>query len=124
MAYDVFTTSMSRFSVLGEFNQPNNSDPGFNFAGEYNVALCSSGFSLAGRAGFTYTPDNNLDPSGSGSADYAGFDTGVGGEAMDGFSAGGGIKWARRQVGLSVDYAYRNMGLLGGVNMVSVGVNW
>lgn len=123
LAYDAFSTASSRLSVLGEFNQPNNSDPGFNFAGEYNISLGRSGFSLAGRLGYTFTPDNNLDPAASGSADYAGFDTSVG-AGMDGLTAGGGIKFARRTFGASFDYAYRDLGFLGGVNMLSVGFNW
>lgn len=123
VAYDAFATSASRLSVLGEFNQPNNSDPGFNFAGEYNMNLGRSGFALAGRVGYTFAPDNNLDPVSSTSADYAGFDTGVS-AGMDGFSAGGGIRWAGRAVAVNFDYAYRDLGFLGGVNMISVGFGW
>jgi hypothetical protein len=124
LAYDAFATTSSRLVLLSEFNQPNNTDPGFNLGGEYQVGL-GSAIRVAGRVGFTYAPDNNLDAPGPGSADYAGFDSSPDGEGMDGFSAGGGVRWASRGgFGLSVDYAYRSMGLLGGVNMVSVGVNW
>lgn len=124
LAYDAFATPRARLAVLGEFNQPNNSDPGFNMAGEYQMGL-GSAITVAGRLGFTYLPDNNLDPVGPSSADYAGFDSSADGEGMDGFSAGGGIRWMNRQrFGLSFDYAYRHMGLLGAVNMVSVGVSW
>lgn len=123
LAYDAFQTSLSRFSVLGEFNQPNNSDAGFNLAGEYDVNV-GRRLGLAGRIGFTYAPDNNIDPSGQGAADYAGFDTGVS-AGMDGFSAGGGVRWqANTRMGISLDYAYRNLGVLGGVNMISVGMTW
>lgn len=124
MAYDLFASSASRFSVMGEFTQPNNTDPGFNVAGEYNLGLGSSGFSLAGRIGFTYAPDNSLKPAAAGSTGYAGFDTSVNGESMDGFSAGGGLRYQGRTTGIGFDYAYRNMGLLGGVNMLSVGLSW
>jgi hypothetical protein len=124
VGYDAFATSLSRFTVLGEFNQPNNSDPGFNFAGEYSLTLGTSGFTAAGRIGFTYAPDNNLGPPGASSAEYAGFESSVGGEAMDGFSVGGGVRWAKRAFGLSFDYAYRDLGLLGGVSMVTVGISW
>jgi len=124
LAYDLFSQARSRLSLLGEFNQPNNSDPGFNFAGEYNL-MASNTVSLAGRIGYTYSPDNNLDPAGSASADYAGFDTSADGEGMDGFSAGGGLRFGRA-AGFTVgfDYAYRHMGLLGGVNMISIGLTW
>ena len=124
MSYDVFTTSASRFTALGEFSQPNNTDPGFNFAGEYNVRLGQSGFSLAGRLGYTSSPDNNLEAPGTGSADYAGFDSGV--SSSEGVSAGGGLRWQKsaRALGLGFDYAYRNLGLLGGVNMLTVSLDW
>lgn len=124
LSYDVFATAASRLSMMGEFTQPNNTDPGFNVAGEYNLGLGGSGFSVAGRAGFTYAPDNNLDPAAQGSATYAGFDTSVGGAGSDGFSAGGGIRYNRRGRGFGFDYAYRNLGVLGAVNMISVGLSW
>jgi len=125
MSYDAFSTSQSRLSLLGEFTQPNNTDPGFSFAGEYNLGLGQSGFSVAGRMGYSYAPDNNLDPAGANDPNYAGFSSSVSGEGMDGFSAGGGIRWqGRGRMGISFDYAYRNLGLLGGVNMLSVGMNW
>jgi hypothetical protein len=124
LAYDLFSAASSRMSLLGEFNQPNNSDPGFNFAGEYNLSVSGS-ISLAGRIGYTYTPDNNVDPAGASSPNYAGFDTSAEGEGMDGFSAGGGIKLVNRSgFGIGFDYAYRHMGLLGGVNMISIGLSW
>ena len=125
LAYDIFSTQMSRLSLLGEFTQPNNNDPTFGFAGEYNVRLGSSGFSLAPRASYTYQPANNLDPAGPGSADYAGFNTTVGSGA-DGFAAGAGINYRKnpRSLGFGVDYAYRSYGPLGGVNVLSLGLSW
>ena len=125
MSYDVFATSSSRFTALGEFSQPNNTDPGFNFAGEYNIRLGQSGFQLAGRLGYTSSPDNNLDAPTQGSPDFAGFSSTVG-SGSEGISAGGGVRWQKnpRSLGLGFDYAYRNLGLLGGVNMVTVGLDW
>lgn len=124
LAYDMFASSSNRFSLMGEFTQPNNSDPGFNLGGEYNLGLGASGFSLAGRLGYTYAPDNNIDPASATSADYAGFDTSVGNEGMDGFSAGGGLRYQGNRFGIGFDYAYRHLGMLGGVNMLSVGLTW
>jgi hypothetical protein len=122
MSYDLFETTMGRFSVLGEFTQPNNSNPGFNFGGEYAVGLGSSGFSVAGRVGMTYWPDENVTADSS-SATGAGFNSALK-QNLIRFSAGGGVHYGRGGFGLGVDYAYRNMGLLGGVNMISVGLNW
>lgn len=124
LSYDVFATTSSRLTAMGEFSQPNNTDPGYNFAGEYDLRLGQSGFALAGRLGYTSSPDNNLDAPGAAEPGYAGFDTGVSGS--EGLSAGGGIRWQRnaRGFGLGFDYAYRNMGLLGGVSMITVGLDW
>ncbi|HTT68068.1 MAG TPA: PorV/PorQ family protein [Gemmatimonadales bacterium] len=121
LAYDLFQTTAGRLSVLGEFTQPNNNNPGFNFGGEYNVALGSSGFSVAGRASVTYWPDNNITPS-----DSAGFSSSVGGTSQYRMSAGGGVYYrpGNSGFGVGIDYAYRNMGLLGGVNMLTVGFTW
>ena len=125
LAYDLFATSMSRFSLLGEFTQPNNNDPSFSFAGEYDVRLGSSGFSIAPRLSYTYQPANNLDPAGATSANYAGFNTTVS-AGSDGLALGGGIKYRKTPTsfGFGVDYAYRNYGLLGNVNTVSLGLTW
>ncbi len=121
LAYDLFQTTAGRFSVLGEFTQPNNNAPGFNLGGEYGVSLGTSGFSLAGRASVTYWPDNNL-----AAPDSAGFSSSVGGNSQYRMSAGGGVYYRPTSAGfgLGVDYAYRNMGLLGGVNMLTVGFTW
>ena len=123
VAYDAFATSLSRLTLLGEFTQPNSSAPGFNLAGEYTLGLGSSGFSVAGRLGMTYAPDDNMDVPASGAATYAGFDTGLSGTQYR-VSAGGGLKYARGGFGLGFDYAYRSYGLLGGVNMLGLSLNW
>jgi hypothetical protein len=125
LAYDVFATAMSRLTVMGEFAQPNNADPTFGFAGEYDIKLGTSGFSLAPRVSYSYQSDNNADPADATSPDYAGFDTAES-AGMDGFAAGAGLRWQRnpRSIGFGFDYAYRNMGLLGGVNTFSIGMTW
>ena len=124
LAYDVFSTTSSRLTALGEFSQPNNTEPGYNFAGEYNLRLGQSGFSVAGRLGFTSAPDNNLDAPGIGDPGYAGFPSD--GTGSEGLSAGGGLRFQRAShgFGLGFDYGYRDLGLLGGVNMVTVSLDW
>jgi len=123
LAYDAFTTSMSRLTVLGEFNQPNNNQPGFSFGSEYNMNLGQSGFSVIGRLGVTYSADANLDAPSATAADYAGFASGLS-EKQYRLSAGGGLKYAKGNFGVGFDYAYKNYGLLGGVNMLGVSLNW
>jgi hypothetical protein len=124
LSYDVFTTASGRFTAMGEFTQPNNTDPGYNFAGEYNLRF-GQGFELAGRLGYTSAPDKNLNAPGSGQASYAGFDSNVSTGSL-GLSAGGGLRWQRNPhaLGIGFDYSYRNLGLLGNVNMMTVSLDW
>ncbi len=126
VAYDVFQATAGRLTVLGEFTQPNNSLPGFNFGGEYRVDLSSTGFSVAGRASVTYWPDNNITPPDSGATGSAGFTSSVGGTSQYRAAYGGGVYYrpGNGAFGVGVDYAYRNMGLLGGVSMLSVAFTW
>ena len=123
VAYDAFATAANRLTVLGEFTQPNNSAPGFGFAGEYTLGLGSTGFSLAGRLGMTYAPDDNLDVPASGAATYAGFDTGLSGSQYR-MSAGGGLRYSKAGFGFGFDYGYRDYGLLGKVNTLGLSLNW
>jgi hypothetical protein len=125
LSYDVFTTTAGRLTAMGEFSQPNNTDPGYNFAGEYTLKLGQSGFAVAGRLGYTSSPDNNLDAPGATDPGGAGFNSTVS-TGSEGLSAGGGLRFQRsaRGFGLGFDYGYRNMGLLGGVNMITVSLDW
>jgi hypothetical protein len=125
LSYDVFSTASSRFSAMGEFSQPNNTDPGYNFGGEYNLRLGQSGFSVAGRLGFTSSPSENLDAPGINDPGSAGFTSNVS-TGSQGLSAGGGLRYQRsaQGFGLGLDYGYRNMGLLGGVSMLTVALGW
>jgi hypothetical protein len=125
LAYDVFNTPMSRLSLLGQFTQPNNNEPGFGFGGEYDVQLGSSGFKLTPRASYTYQPANSFNPVAAGDPAYAGFDTGITNGAF-GFAYGGGISYRKGQrgVGFGVDYAMKSFGPLGNTNVVSVGLTW
>ena len=123
VAYDAFSTTASRLTMMGEFTQPNNSGPGFGLGGEYNITLGRSGFALAGRLGMTYASDDNLDAPTATSASYAGFDSGLSGSQYR-MSAGGGLRYTKTGIGIGVDYAYRNYGLLGGVNMLGMSLNW
>ena len=122
LAYDLFQTSMGRLSIVGEFNQPNNTGPGFDFGGEYQVALGTTGFSVAGRASVTYAADNNVATPDSATAGFVG----ASGGSQYRMSAGGGLYYrpGNAPFSIGVDYAWRNMGLLGGVNMLTVGFTW
>ena len=125
LAYDLISTSMSRLSLMGEFTQPNNNDPIYSFGSEYDVRLGSSGFSLVPRASYTTQPANNLDPAAAGSTGYAGFNSSVS-TSGEGLALGGGINYRKSptSLGFGVDYAWRNFGLLGNINTISLGMTW
>jgi hypothetical protein len=122
VALDVLNQGMNRVSVLGEFTQPVNTKPGAGAGLEWNLNnVGNSGFSLAARGSYTLQPDNKLDP-GTG----AGFTTAISTSnfSSDGLAVGGGLAYGRGTWHLGFDYAYRNMGALGGTNFLSFNVGW
>ncbi len=122
VALDIFSQGMNRVSVLGEFNQPVNTKPGAGAGLEWNLAnVGNSGFSLAARGSYTLQPDNKLEP-GNG----AGFATSISTSnfSKDGLALGGGLSYGRGTWRVGFDYAYRNLGALGGTNFLSFGVTW
>ena len=122
VALDVITQGMNRVSVLSEFTQPVNTKPGAVAGLEWTLAnLGNSGFSLAARGSYTLQPDNKLDPGNA-----AGFTTvqSTSSFSKDGLALGGGLAYGRGTWRVGFDYAYRDMGGLGGTNFVSVSVTW
>ena len=122
VALDLLTQGINRISVLGEFTQPVNTKPGAGAGLEWALTnVGNSGFSLAARGSYTLQPDNKLDP-GNG----AGFTTGQSTSTFssDGVALGGGLAYGRGTWRLGFDYAYRNLGALGGTNFLSFSVSW
>ncbi len=122
VALDVVSQGNSRVSVLGEFTQPVNTKPGAGAGLEFNLAnVGNSGFSLAARGSYTLHPDSRLDP-GTG----AGFTTTISTSSFSGqgIGVGGGLAYGRGNWHVGFDYAYRNLGALGGTNFLSFSVGW
>ena len=118
---------MNRVSLLSEFTQPNNNKPGAGAGLEYAVTnVGNSGFSLAARGSYTIQPANELNPNDPAVASDPGFATkyGRGSFTSYGLAAGGGIEYVRRNFRLGFDYAYRNLGPLGGTDYFSFSVSW
>ena len=122
LAFDALASSASRVTLLSEFTQPNNTNAAANGGLEWALSgLGGSGFSVAARGSYTYQADNNLTPD----ATAAGFSSTISGESTDGLALGGGIMYSGRSgFGLGVDYAWKNLGLLGGVNFFSATISW
>ena len=122
VALDVLNQGSNRVSVLGEFTQPVNTKPGGGAGLEWAISnVGNSGFSLAARGSYTLQPDNKLDP-GTG----AGFTTSISTSSLssDGVALGGGLSYGRGTWHVGFDYAYRNLGALGGTNFLSFSVSW
>jgi hypothetical protein len=122
VALDVLNQGANRVSVLGEFTQPVNTKPGGGAGLEWAMTnVGNSGFSLAARGSYTLQPDNKLDP-GTG----AGFATSISTSSLssDGVALGGGLAYGRGNWHVGFDYAYRNLGALGGTNFLSFSVSW
>ena len=122
VAFDFINTAASRLTVLGEFNQPNNSSASAGGSMEFALDdISQSGFGVALRGGYQYQPDNNINTTGA-----AGFNTTLDSdEGLDGLTFGGALGYDRGAgFGLSLDYAYRNMGILGATHYWSMTVYW
>jgi len=121
-ALDLVTRGQNRITVLGEFTQPNNTKPAAGGGLEVASAnIGNSGFSLAARASYTLQPDNNVNDisfGGLGSAQSSGSFT------KDGVAVGGGLAYGRGNLRLGFDYAWRDLGVLGGTNFLSFSVGW
>ena len=119
---DLWSQGQNRLTALSEFNQPNNTKPGAGFALEWaSMNLGNTGFSLSARGSYTLNPDNNIN-----NVDLGGLTTKYksGTFTSDGVAVGGGLGYARGSMHLGFDYAYRNLGPLGGTNFISFEVGW
>ncbi|MDZ4862725.1 MAG: PorV/PorQ family protein [Gemmatimonadota bacterium] len=118
LAYDVLTASSTRFTLLSDFNQPNNSKAGFSAGAEFMTRnLGGSNFSAALRGSYTYIASNNLQPTT--------LTTSLSSEEnLHGIAAGGGLMYGQGNFNLSVDYAFKYLGILGATHFVSFGLGW
>ncbi|HYC33295.1 MAG TPA: PorV/PorQ family protein, partial [Gemmatimonadales bacterium] len=120
LAYDVIAGDNNRFTVLGDFNQPNNNTPGFAFGGEWmSNRIGGSDFGFALRGSYSYTGANDLDPLGQ--------ETALNDEEnLQGLAFGGGLMYGQGNGGFSLglDYAYKYMGILGPTNFFSFTLGW
>ena len=122
MAFDALAGSNSRLTLLSEFFQPNDSDPGIGFGAEFG-ATPMSGLSVALRGSFTFAGDNRDSDVSDGFGQSA-FDSESDRAALDGLAVGGGLNWRTGEFSMGVDYAFRHLGFMPSVNMFSVKVGW
>jgi hypothetical protein len=116
VAYDVMAAANKRFTLLSEFWQPTDSDPGYGLAAEYSIGL--QDITAALRGSYSFQADNSDASPGTG----AGFSSAQDDDSrLDGLAAGGGIMWrSGGNFGVGVDYAFRHLGILPSVHMFTV----
>lgn len=118
VAYDVLASTSSRLTLLSEFSQPTDSDPGYGLAAEYSIGLQAVTAQL--RGSYSYQGDNSgTNPTAAGFTSAQQDDN-----RLDGLALGGGLAWKSGNFGVGLDYAYRNMGILPAVNMFTVKVGF
>jgi hypothetical protein len=121
-ALDLWTQGVNRVTVVSEFNQPSNTKPGAGLGLEWAASnLGNSGFSLAARGSYTINPDNNIDD-----VNLGGLTTSIKSSSFtaDGLAVGGGLGYTRGSFAVGFDYAYRDLGPLGGTNFISFSLGW
>jgi len=121
-ALDLWSQGINRVTVLSEFTQPSNTKPGAGLGLEWmSTNLGNSGFSVAARGSYTINPDNNIDDISLGTLSSSIKSSSF---TADGLAVGGGLGFTRGSVSVGVDYAYRDMGPLGGTNFLSFSLGW
>ena len=122
LSFDAFQAGMNRVSVLAEFTQPTNTKPGAGAGLEWTATnVGGGGFSFAARGSYTINPDND-----ESDINFNGLSTeqSQGSFTKDGLAVGGGLMYDSRSVRLGFDYAYKDMGNLGGTNFLSFVIGW
>ncbi len=122
VAYDFVASSATRITLLSEFLQPNNSNASGGGGLEWALLdIGRRGFGVVARGSYTHQPDNDIDPD----AVAAGFATAFSSEEnTDGFAVGGGLAYSGAAFQIAVDYAYRDLGILGNTNFFSATIHW
>ncbi len=120
LAYDVLSMTASRVTLLGEFNEQNNTDPSWGFAGEYEWDPPDGPVTAALRGSYSFQPDNYLSDAekaeiGSRIAD------GLSNKVLDGLALGGGLAYRFSNYEVEFDYTYRHYGYLGSRNVFTLG---
>ena len=119
LAYDLIAKQNTRFTVVGDFNQPTSNKAGFSLGTEMAFArLGGSGFGAAVRGSYTYQPANNIEVT------DASLTALTDEENLQGLAFGGGLMYQTSGFSLGVDYAYRYMGVLGPTNFFSFAVGF
>jgi hypothetical protein len=117
LAYDLIAKQDTRWTLLGSFNQPNNTKPGYVFGTEFAFPrMGGSNFNGAVRGSYTYNSANRgQSVSGSQLNEE---------QSYQGTAFGGGLSYTTESFNLGFDYAWRYMGILGSTNFFTFSIGW
>lgn len=121
LAYDVVSSAANRVTALGSFTERNTAFPSFGFGGEYQWSPPESPVSASLRGSYTAQMDNSFTAE-----EEAAFDgmTEASKVGLDGLVVGGGVALNIMDYQARIDYAYRHFGVLGSVNVFTIGLAW
>lgn len=116
IAYDLLSVGSGRLTATGQFIQPTGADVTGAVGAEYNLdKVGSSKFRAALRGGWNLQTDKGLDVAGST----------MNGAQNAGLAFGLGLGYRLSTTSdIGFDYAWRDSGLLGNQNLLSVRVHW
>ena len=117
VAYDIIAKQDTRWTLLADFNQPNNTKPGYVVGTEFAFPkMGGSNFNAAVRASYSYASANSgQDVSGSQLNEEQGY---------QGTAVGGGLSYTTESFNLGFDYAWKYMGILGSTNFFTFSIGW
>ncbi|HMU62386.1 MAG TPA: PorV/PorQ family protein [Gemmatimonadales bacterium] len=117
VAYDLISQDNMRWTLLGDFNQPNNTKAGYVFGTELGFPrMGGSNFNGAVRASYSYASANS-------GQDVAGSQLNEE-QSWQGTAVGGGLAYTTETFNLGFDYAWKYMGILGSTNFFTFSIGW
>jgi hypothetical protein len=117
VAYDIIAKENTRWTLLADFNQPNNNKAGWVAGTEFAFPrMGGSNFNGAVRGSYSSAPANSgQDVSGSQLNEEQGY---------QGTALGGGLSYTTESFNLGFDYAWRYLGILGSTNFFTFSIGW
>lgn len=117
VAYDIIAKENTRWTLLADFNQPNNTGAGYVFGTEFAFPqMGGSNFNGAVRGSYSYAAANSgQDVTGSQLNEE---------QSYQGTAIGGGLSYTTESFNLGFDYAWKYMGILGSTNFFTFSIGW
>lgn len=117
VAYDIIAKEDTRWTLMADFNQPNNTKAGYAVGTEFAFPrMGGSNFNGAVRGSYSYASANaGQDVSGSQLNEE---------QSFQGTALGGGLSYTTETFNLGFDYAWKYLGILGSTNFFTFSIGW